>query len=171
MKSDLKSIIHLLNNEQKKKIIYEIADIISTLHSKNITHNDLKCENILVDENNRIYLSDFGIVREVLIQMNTNGSGTDGFKPKECYEGIRGKFTDSYGFGMILYELLEGKSPFHQIDPNLLITEILQDSKPLFTKSSTEMKFYEELMMKCWSSDYEKRPQFTEILNDLRGQN
>lgn len=178
MESDLKSKISILNNEQKKKIIYQIADIMSTLHSKNIIHNDLNCKNILVDQNNDVFLCDFGITKKVLFEMKTIGiSGTDQFKPRELYQGVRGIFTDSYGFGMIIYELLEGETPFYHLNENDVITSVLNGELPLFTKSNPDMLFYEKLMMQCLSKidvkedddgkihiENCKRPNFKEIL-------
>lgn len=46
-------------------MLYEIADGLNYLHEKNIIHRDLKCENILINQDNKCQIADFGFARKM----------------------------------------------------------------------------------------------------------
>lgn len=52
-----------IENTKAKRLFYELSQAIKYIHNLNITHRDLKCENILLDKNEHIKLADFGFAR------------------------------------------------------------------------------------------------------------
>ncbi len=96
----------------------QLADALSTAHSNDVIHRDIKPENILLDENGNLYLSDFGIARDVNVSSgatttHTAMAGTPGYSSPEQITGKPvTKQTDIYSLGIMLYEMLTGHRPF-----------------------------------------------------------
>ena len=90
------------------------------MHSKNIIHRDIKSANILVDSNNDIKISDFGISRiEDLTQKRASMKGTAYWMAPEIARGVSGCTTkvDIWSLGCVAIELLSGKHPFPNLNP------------------------------------------------------
>lgn len=115
-KIDLKNKIH---------IIHQIADALSSVHSKNIFHRDIKPDNILVDKQLTVKITDFGVCHLPTsdLTMTTELMGSPGYMAPEYLQyGKVGKLLDIYALGVVSYELLTGCKPF---DANNL-TELME---------------------------------------------
>ena len=103
------------------KIIDQVCDVLSYVHSEGVIHRDLKPENILVRRNGTIALIDFGIAKRVTSTQGTRHLAQAAslfFAPPEQYQagkGITDVRSDIYSLGAILYFLLTGREP---IDSN-----------------------------------------------------
>ena len=95
----------------------QIAHMLSFLHSKNIVYRDLKLENLMVDENGYLVLIDFGsckiIEEKTELQCSFDGS-IDYMAPEVISGEGHGMMADWWSFGILIYELLCGKPPFHE---------------------------------------------------------
>jgi RNA polymerase sigma factor (sigma-70 family) len=107
------------------RVILQIAAALAHSHSQNILHGDLKPENVIVDQDGNAWLTDFGFARyvgEEFCSSSRRGiSGTLKYLPPEVIEGNAtnwGTWTDVYGLGIILHELLKHAPP-----DNLLASE------------------------------------------------
>ncbi len=101
----------------------EVLKALDYIHANGVVHRDLKPENILVDDNDNIKLIDFGIAgdtasRRLTYANFTTALGTPDYISPEQVKGKRGDGrSDIYSMGVILYEMLTGKLPFHGPTP------------------------------------------------------
>ncbi|RKP11219.1 kinase-like domain-containing protein, partial [Piptocephalis cylindrospora] len=155
----------------------DTARALAFLHARDIIHRDIKGENLLVTDNGRIKVCDFGFSR-----LAARGSeemkrisycGTDEYMAPEIMLGMEfGTAVDTFSFGMILAELLTRS----MIEDGLLQRDIpgfsLQASslkESLYhVPSSPEQEDLVSLCLSCTRATEEERPQWKETLQDLR---
>ncbi len=95
------------------------------LHRRGIIHRDLKPDNILL-QGDTPRLADFGIARVLKATSHSTAvSGTPVYMPPEAFDGKRSEQTDIWSAGVILYQLLTGRLPFHGDDMTSLIGSIV----------------------------------------------
>jgi len=105
---------------QAVRITEQACEALNYAHRQNIVHRDIKPSNILIDEEGRALLADFGIAITVE-ELQTESAvpvGTLAYMSPEQVrdEGIDSR-SDVYSLGVVLYELLTGRLPFHADDP------------------------------------------------------
>ena len=102
-------------------IMIRMAAALDYAHGKGIVHRDLKPGNILFDENNNPYISDFGIAKVTESATKITSSGIIGTPRYMSPEQARGDAadgrSDQYSLAIILFEMLSGKSPFEATTP------------------------------------------------------
>jgi serine/threonine protein kinase len=139
------------------------------IHYKDIVHRDLKPGNILLDENYRIRICDFGTARfEACGTVSGNIVGTLAYMAPETFgEDSPTKKVDVFSFGLILYEMLVGNSVFPK---NAVLARIYGLHMGGFRPEipSTVSPAVASVIEKCWSMNPDDRPSFGEILKNLR---
>jgi serine/threonine-protein kinase len=132
----------LLNKEGKLpqdralKITLGILHALEYMHGRGVVHRDLKPENIMVDEQDNIKLIDFGIAslegaKRLTFTGYTQALGTPEYMAPEQVKGKRGDVrSDLYSLGIILYEMLVGKTPFTGQSPLAVMNDRLINHPP-----------------------------------------
>jgi beta-lactam-binding protein with PASTA domain/predicted Ser/Thr protein kinase len=98
----------------------QILSALRFAHRHGIVHRDIKPHNVLVDGEGRVKVTDFGIARAGTSQMTETGSivGTAHYlSPEQAKGGEVDPRSDLYSLGVVLYELLTGKTPFEGDTP------------------------------------------------------
>ncbi|KAF9257193.1 kinase-like protein [Marasmius fiardii PR-910] len=128
-------------SSDKLAIIREIASGIAYLHSRHVVHGDIKPTNILVDENGRCQLSDFGLAAIVSETSYLNTTMIDGQKgtlrymapesilsttsPDENLSRDNKFAADVYAYASTVYEIITGQPPFSKLHEGLIIIHIM----------------------------------------------
>jgi len=121
----LRQILHdarKLPIERAIKITIAVCDALDYIHRNGVVHRDLKPENIMIDDEDHIKLIDFGIAgkegaRRLTFAKLSQIMGTPDYISPEQVKGKRGDGrSDIYALGVMLYEMLTGKTPF--VGPN-----------------------------------------------------
>ncbi|KAJ0761553.1 putative protein kinase TKL-Pl-6 family [Helianthus annuus] len=164
-----------LDRRRKLLIAMDAAFGMEYLHSKNIVHFDLKCDNLLVNMRDPqrpvCKVGDFGLSR---IKRNTLVSGgVRGTLPWMAPELLNGSTTrvsekvDVFSFGITLWEILTSEEPYANMHCGAIIGGIVKDTLRPIIPDRCEPE-WKKLMEQCWSTDPTNRPSFTEITNRLR---
>ena len=132
----------------------QIAQMISFLHSKNIVYRDLKLENLMLDDNGYLILIDFGSCKiiEEKTELQSSFDGSIDYMAPEVISGEgHGMMADWWSYGILMYELLCGKPPFHEGSTDRILDLITSANVKFSSKvkaSSITRDFINKLLKK-----------------------
>ena len=120
--------------ERVIEIALDLADALTRTHRLGIIHRDLKPENVLLASDGTPRLSDFGVahsLRQTTFSKSGSFVGTWLYIPPESFRGVEAdERTDIWSFGVILFEMLAGRTPYQALTPAELVNQILSDPIP-----------------------------------------
>jgi serine/threonine-protein kinase len=120
--------------EQTVSILLQMCDVLEYVHKHDVVHRDLKPENVMIDDQGRIKLIDFGIAasagaRRLTFANFSKTMGTPDYISPEQVKGKRGDVrSDIYALGVMLYEMSTGALPFSGPNPFAVMNSRLLNS-------------------------------------------
>lgn len=123
-----------LSPEQAIPIMQQIISAISNAHYNEIVHRDIKPQNILMDLEGNVKITDFGIAMALSATAHTKTNSVLGtvhyLSPEQARGGMATKKSDLYSVGIVFYELLTGKLPFSGESAVSIALKHLQEETP-----------------------------------------
>jgi serine/threonine protein kinase len=139
-----------LSISEIENISIQILEALYYAHSNNIIHRDIKPSNIMIAKGT-VKILDFGIAKQELAATVTKTGlfmGSPHYVSPEQIEGHDIDYrSDIYSFGIVLYEMIEGKVPFSSDTPWGIIRAHLDKSIPEITRDAPT--YLKEIVKKC----------------------
>ena len=169
--ADQGNLRHILSNNfknilwrDKLQLLEHSSADLKNLHKLEYFHKDFHSGNILRNENNDSFISDFGLSGPSNEQKSDNK--LCGVLPYMAPEVLNGEpytlSSDIYSFGVVMAELSSGKPPFYKRKHDTsLALEICNGLRPEFGKGTPEI--YKKLAHRCMNADPDQRPTANEL--------
>ena len=163
-----------LSEETVLPIAKDVVRALGFAHGKGIIHRDIKPDNVLLREDGRAVLTDFGIARAVSGYAASTGHnmtiGTPQYLSPEQAQGRElDQRVDFYALGVTLFKAVTGEVPFNATDWFELARMHVEDPPPSLRKKRPEIsKRFERVVVKCLAKHPDDRyPSAVELLADL----
>ncbi|XP_011370523.1 RAC-beta serine/threonine-protein kinase isoform X2 [Pteropus vampyrus] len=108
----------------------EIVSALEYLHSRDVVYRDIKLENLMLDKDGHIKITDFGLCKEGISDgatMKTFCGTPEYLAPEVLEDNDYGRAVDWWGLGVVMYEMLCGRLPFYNQDHERLFELILME--------------------------------------------
>ena len=141
---DLSSAARELPPEERVRLVLEAARALGHAHARGIVHRDVKPDNLLVDADGRVRVTDFGVAAaRSLERLTRTGAavGTPRYMSPEQIDAQReqqGPPSDVWALGVILHELLTGRPLFEGGSLPVLFKQIVEDATPDLRRAAPE---------------------------------
>ena len=161
-----------LTFKEATSIAIQMARGIEAAHNKNITHRDIKPQNIMISTEGKVKVTDFGIAKA--ISSNTVCSDAMGSvhyaSPEQARNGFVDGRSDLYSIGIVMYEMVTGRVPFDGETTVSVAIQHLQEEMVMPRMYAPDLPIsYEKIILKCTQKNPERRYQnIAELLADLR---
>jgi len=139
--------------------VEQVTASVAFIHSRNVLHGDISCNNVLLDEGLNAKLGDFA------------GSSMDGQDPLICYEtshehpeiiGISTK-SELFALGSTFYEIMTGSKPYKELSDTEIICAYKEGNYP----SLVSLAAFNDTIHKCWTRGY---ASVDELLEDVKAE-
>ena len=151
-----------LNEQTASKYFQQIVSAVSHIHSHDIVHRDLKPSNVLISLENTLLLSDFGFAIKGRAPEQSFVGTLDYIAPEVLSGKSYGKEADIWSLGVILYELVSGKTPFEEEDEQKTAKRIVSGK---FEFPATFSPLLKHLISKILILNPSERPTASQILD------
>jgi two-component system NtrC family response regulator len=156
------SFVHFLKNgniEEFEEKFLEALRVVNFIHEKGFIHCDLKPQNMLVNQEGKVKLVDFGFAQVLQSMVGEDIGGTIGYIAPEVLRGEKPDIrADIYSIGIIGYESLAGERIYRNVKPNTIIETALQSKlQPIAQKNSAVPQYLDEIIMKMISKQRMQR--------------
>jgi serine/threonine-protein kinase len=155
--------------EKVMRVLDAVAQALSHAHRRNIIHRDIKPDNILIDENDWVYLSDFGMAKLLTnADMTQQGliMGTPEYmSPEQATGHTVDHRADVYSVSVLIFHMLTGTLPFKSHNPMSTIRKAVNDPFPEITSRNPSLpKLLDSVLQKGSSKNpYERFEEVMEL--------
>lgn len=160
---DLLNEHKILTTEQAMDIMEAVLSGLAAAHRGGIVHRDLKPENVLLADDGRIKISDFGLARAASANTATGNAllGTIAYlSPELVTRGVADTRSDIYAAGIMLYEMLVGEQPYKGEQPFQIAHQHANDTVPTPSTANPRVPAeLDELVLWATARDPEQRPR------------
>jgi eukaryotic-like serine/threonine-protein kinase len=161
-----------LTTDQTLDILEAVLAGLSAAHKAGIVHRDLKPENVLLADDGRIKIGDFGLARAASANTATGAAllGTIAYlSPELVTRGIADTRSDIYAVGIMTYEMLTGKQPFVGEQPMQIAYQHANDTVPAPSIENPRVPAeLDELVLWATAREPDERPRDARaLLNEV----
>lgn len=156
------------------RIMTQIVSAIELAHQNRIIHRDIKPQNILIDREGNVKITDFGIAIALsetsLTQTNTLLGSVHYLSPEQARGGMTTIRSDIYALGIVLYELLVGEVPFEGESAVSIALKHFQEPLPRISQMlPTVPQSLENVVLKATAKEpLDRYSSCYEMLEDLQ---
>lgn len=125
-----------LSVENTLKILHQTAQGLATAHDRGVIHRDIKPGNLMLSERGQVKIADFGIAlatQDISKKLTSTGEfvGTPGYlSPEVCLGKPIDQRSDIFSLGIVMFEMLTGRTPFSDESPLGLMLEVVKAEIP-----------------------------------------
>ena len=175
--TDLKDYVRqrgALHPIEAVRIMMQIVSAIAAAHQNRIIHRDIKPQNILIDREGNVKITDFGIAVALsdtsLTQTNTLLGSVHYLSPEQARGGMATIQTDIYALGIVLYELLTGRVPFDgESAVSIALKHFQEPLPPVVNPTAMVPQSLENIVLKATAKDPMNRYRSCyEMFQDLK---
>jgi serine/threonine-protein kinase len=168
-----------LQIEEALNISYSVLNALMFMHSKGVVHRDIKPANIMFTRSNVVKVADFGIAKSVDEKTKHTKTGMLGsvmyLTPEQILGQQTSAATDIYSFGITLYKMLTGRTPFRsKSEFEIMKSHLEEDPVPPNEYNDYISKSLSKVILKSISKDPQKRyssaSEFSQKLRSSKNQ-
>lgn len=161
---------HILTTEQTLDIMEAVLAGLAAAHKAGIVHRDLKPENVLLADDGRIKIGDFGLARAASANTATGAAllGTIAYlSPELVTRGVADTRSDIYAVGIMMYEMLVGEQPFKGEQPMQIAYQHANDAVPSPSAANHRVPAeLDDLVLWSTAREPDDRPRDARVLLD-----
>lgn len=173
LKQAIKESIHW---QKAAEILAPIARALDYVHAQKIVHRDVKPSNILLDEDDHPMLSDFGVVKLIEEEEQSDktaigvGVGTpDYMSPEQGMGRVIDYRADIYSLGVVFYEIITGTKPFTAESPMAVVIKHTTEEFPRPSREKPDIpRFVDDAILRAVQKEPDRRyatmGEFAEVL-------
>jgi eukaryotic-like serine/threonine-protein kinase len=159
--------------EKTIDIMRQLTSAISHAHQNHIVHRDIKPQNILIDHDGTVKITDFGIAMALsatsITQTNSVLGSVHYLSPEQARGGMATRKSDIYSLGIVMFELVSGRLPFSGESAVSIALKHLQSETPSLRRWNQDIpQSVENIVLKATAKDpFQRYDTVEEIEEDL----
>uniref|UniRef100_A0A915C9E9 Protein kinase domain-containing protein n=2 Tax=Parascaris univalens TaxID=6257 RepID=A0A915C9E9_PARUN len=161
-----------LTEPQIQCVMREVLKALDFLHQNNVIHRDLKAGNVLLTNDAKVKLADFGVsafCKDAREERSTF-IGTPYWMAPEVMlcetfpEKKYNKLADIWSFGITLIEMAEERPPYSEMNPAKVVFKIIKAEPPTLERPSQWSSSFRDVVFRCLTKDPQNRPTAADLI-------